>query len=150
MAVAGDALKTNITTLGPLVLPNSEQLIFFATLIRINLFKMKLKPYIPDFKLAFEQICVHAGEKAVLNELEKNLQLSNWHMEPSRMTLPPIWKHTEQLFGAKWHIQKPKGGLRGETAHGRSQLLNISSSSSFFKLLSKMPGLYLPGIHGVL
>ncbi|KAH9761978.1 3-ketoacyl-CoA synthase 11 [Citrus sinensis] len=50
MAVAGDALKTNITTLGPLVLPMSEQL-------------------------------------AVLDELEKNLQLSDWHMEPSRMTL---------------------------------------------------------------
>ncbi|KAH9760821.1 3-ketoacyl-CoA synthase 11 [Citrus sinensis] len=50
MAVAGDALKTNITTLGPLVLPMSEQL-------------------------------------AVLDELEKNLQLSDRHMEPSRMTL---------------------------------------------------------------
>ncbi|GFZ08399.1 3-ketoacyl-CoA synthase 11 [Actinidia rufa] len=33
MAVAGDALKTNITTLGPLVLPMSEQLLFFATAV---------------------------------------------------------------------------------------------------------------------
>ncbi|CAN0884859.1 3-ketoacyl-CoA synthase 1 [Linum grandiflorum] len=56
MAVAGDALKTNITTLGPLV-------------------------------LAFEHFCIHAGGRAVLDELEKNLQLSEWHMEPSRMTL---------------------------------------------------------------
>ncbi|KAL8543236.1 hypothetical protein ACS0TY_003954 [Phlomoides rotata] len=29
MAVAGNALKLNITTLGPLVLPVSEQLLFF-------------------------------------------------------------------------------------------------------------------------
>ncbi|GFY95867.1 3-ketoacyl-CoA synthase 4 [Actinidia rufa] len=33
MAIAGGALKTNITTLGPLVLPISEQLLFFATLL---------------------------------------------------------------------------------------------------------------------
>ncbi|XP_041003716.1 3-ketoacyl-CoA synthase 11 [Juglans microcarpa x Juglans regia] len=87
MAVAGDALKTNITTLGPLVLPMSEQLLFFATLVGKKLLKMKVKPYIPDFKLAFEHFCIHAGGRAVLDELEKNLQLSDWHMEPSRMTL---------------------------------------------------------------
>ncbi|KAH7657237.1 Very-long-chain 3-oxoacyl-CoA synthase protein [Dioscorea alata] len=87
MGVAGDALKTNITTLGPLVLPMSEQLLFFATLVGRKLLKMKIKPYIPDFKLAFEHFCIHAGGRAVLDELEKNLHLSDWHMEPSRMTL---------------------------------------------------------------
>lgn len=33
MAIAGHALKANITTLGPLVLPISEQLIFFSNLV---------------------------------------------------------------------------------------------------------------------
>nr|DAD36142.1 TPA_asm: hypothetical protein HUJ06_006782 [Nelumbo nucifera] len=87
MAVAGDALKTNITTLGPLVLPLSEQLMFFITLVRKKVLKSRVKPYIPDFKLAFEHFCIHAGGRAVLDELQKNLQLSDWHMEPSRMTL---------------------------------------------------------------
>ncbi|GAV69573.1 FAE1_CUT1_RppA domain-containing protein/ACP_syn_III_C domain-containing protein [Cephalotus follicularis] len=87
MAVAGEALKTNITTLGPLVLPMSEQLLFFVTLVARKVFNMKIKPYIPDFKLAFEHFCIHAGGRAVLDELEKNLELSEWHMEPSRMTL---------------------------------------------------------------
>ncbi|KAL2530372.1 3-ketoacyl-CoA synthase 11 [Forsythia ovata] len=87
MAVAGEALKTNITTLGPLVLPMSEQLLFFLTLVAKKVFKMKIKPYIPDFKLAFEHFCIHAGGRAVLDELEKNLELTEWHMEPSRMTL---------------------------------------------------------------
>ncbi|CAN4091822.1 unnamed protein product [Withania somnifera] len=87
MAVAGEALKTNITTLGPLVLPMSEQLLFFVALVARKIFKMKIKPYIPDFKLAFEHFCIHAGGRAVLDELEKNLELSEWHMEPSRMTL---------------------------------------------------------------
>ncbi|XP_039143501.1 LOW QUALITY PROTEIN: 3-ketoacyl-CoA synthase 11-like [Dioscorea cayenensis subsp. rotundata] len=87
MGVAGDALKTTLPLLGPLVLPMSEQLLFFATLVGRKLLKMKIKPYIPDFKLAFEHFCIHAGGRAVLDELEKNLHLSDWHMEPSRMTL---------------------------------------------------------------
>lgn len=87
MAVAGDALKTNITTLGPLVLPFSEQLMFLVTLGKKKLLKAKVKPYIPDFKLAFEHFCIHAGGRAVLDELQKNLNLGEWHMEPSRMTL---------------------------------------------------------------
>ncbi|KAF8388158.1 hypothetical protein HHK36_026824 [Tetracentron sinense] len=87
MAVAGEALKANITTLGPLVLPMSEQLLFFATLVGRKILKMKISPYIPDFKLAFEHFCIHAGGRGVLDELEKNLELTDWHMEPSRMTL---------------------------------------------------------------
>ncbi|XP_051210494.1 3-ketoacyl-CoA synthase 11-like [Lolium perenne] len=87
MAIAGGALKTNITTLGPLVLPVSEQLLFFATLAAKKLFNAKIKPYIPDFKLAFEHFCIHAGGRGVLDKMESSLQLSEWHMEPSRMTL---------------------------------------------------------------
>ncbi|GAB2267310.1 Protein Nef [Dionaea muscipula] len=87
MAIAGDALKTNITTLGPFVLPISEQLLFFFTLIAKKLLNVKVKPYIPDFKLAFDHFCIHAGGRAVIEELEKNLKLSAEHVEPSRMTL---------------------------------------------------------------
>lgn len=87
MAIAGGALKTNITTLGPLVLPLSEQLLFFATLVAKKLFNAKVKPYIPDFKLAFDHFCIHAGGRAVIDELEKNLQLLPVHVESSRMTL---------------------------------------------------------------
>lgn len=87
MAVAGDALKTNITTLGPIVLPITEQILFFVSLVMRKCSRTKIKPYIPDFKLAFEHFCIHAGGRGVLDEIEKNLQLSDWHMEPSRMTL---------------------------------------------------------------
>ncbi|CAN8284362.1 unnamed protein product [Cochlearia groenlandica] len=115
MEVGGEALKTNITTLGPLVLPFSEQLFFFAALLRrtfspaaskttsssssssseisktINGAKSSSsdisKPYIPDYKLAFEHFCFHAASKTVLEELQKNLGLSEENMEASRMTL---------------------------------------------------------------
>lgn len=87
IAVAGDAIKTNITTLGPLVLPVSEQLLFLTTKLAKKLFKKKIKTYVPDFKLAFRHFCIHAGGPAVLDAMEKNLQMTEWHMEPSRMTL---------------------------------------------------------------
>lgn len=91
--IGGEALKTNITTLGPLVLPFSEQLFFFATLVWRHLFGGAGSPtspkklYIPDYKLAFEHFCVHAASKTVLDELQKNLELSGNNMEASRMTL---------------------------------------------------------------
>lgn len=88
MTVAGEALKTNITTLGPLVLPISEQLLFFLSLVARRALRFKtVRPYIPDFKLAFKHLCIHAGGRGVLDELEKNLRLTERYMEPSRMTL---------------------------------------------------------------
>ncbi|KAK1591718.1 hypothetical protein Q3G72_012322 [Acer saccharum] len=112
MIVAGDALKTNITTLGPLVLPMSEQLLFFATLVAKKIFKMKIKPYIPDFKLAFEHFCIHAGGRAVLDELEKNLELSEWHMEPSRMTLNRFGNTSSSSLWYELAYSEAKGRIR--------------------------------------
>ncbi|KAL9660240.1 hypothetical protein QQ045_025053 [Rhodiola kirilowii] len=87
MAIAGEALKSNITTLGPLVLPASEKLLFLINLIGRKLFNAKWKPYIPDFTQAFDHFCIHAGGRAVIDEMQKNLQLSAEHVEASRMTL---------------------------------------------------------------
>ncbi|XP_068653645.1 3-ketoacyl-CoA synthase 11-like [Aristolochia californica] len=112
MAVAGDALKTNITTLGPLVLPMSEQLLFLGTLIGRKLFKRKIKPYIPDFRLAFEHFCIHAGGRAVLDELEKNLQLTDWHMEPSRMTLNRFGNTSSSSLWYELAYTEAKGRIR--------------------------------------
>lgn len=59
----GEALKANITTLSPLVLPLSEQMLFAVNMVaRKVLGKKRLRPYIPDFKLAFEHVCIHTGE----------------------------------------------------------------------------------------
>ncbi|CAI0448304.1 unnamed protein product [Linum tenue] len=85
--IGGEALKANITTLGPLVLPFSEQLLFFATLAWGYLFGNNRHPYIPDYKLAFEHFCVHAASKTVLDELQRNLELSDENVEASRMAL---------------------------------------------------------------
>eukprot|EP00252_Welwitschia_mirabilis_P008088 TRINITY_DN19796_c0_g1_i2.p1 TRINITY_DN19796_c0_g1~~TRINITY_DN19796_c0_g1_i2.p1 ORF type:complete len:517 (+),score=28.37 TRINITY_DN19796_c0_g1_i2:291-1841(+) len=112
MAIAGGALKTNITTLGPLVLPFSEQLLFFATLVARKLFNAKIKPYIPDFKLAFDHFCIHAGGRAVIDELEKNLQLLPVHVEASRMTLHRFGNTSSSSIWYELNYIESKGRMR--------------------------------------
>ncbi|KAL0799799.1 hypothetical protein Bca101_054974 [Brassica carinata] len=112
MAIAGDTLKTNITTLGPLVLPISEQILFFMTLVVKKLFNGKVKPYIPDFKLAFEHFCIHAGGRAVIDELEKNLQLSPVHVEASRMTLHRFGNTSSSSIWYELAYIEAKGRMR--------------------------------------
>lgn len=85
---SGEALKANITTMGPLVLPISEQMLFaFNLLMRKALGKKRLRPYIPDFKLAFEHVCIHTGGRGVIDEIEKQLSLTKDYVDPSRATL---------------------------------------------------------------
>lgn len=43
MRIAGHALKANITNLGPLVLPISEQLLFFANLVARKVLRLKVR-----------------------------------------------------------------------------------------------------------
>lgn len=112
MAIAGGALKTNITTLGPLVLPISEQLLFFATLIMKKFFNATVKPYIPDFKLAFDHFCIHAGGRAVIDELEKNLQLKQVHVEASRMTLHRFGNTLSSSIWYELAYTEAKGRMR--------------------------------------
>nr|CAD1826712.1 unnamed protein product [Ananas comosus var. bracteatus] len=87
MAIAGGALKVNITTIGPLVLPLSELILFFLSFAGRKLINPKWRPYVPDFTKAFEHFCIHAGGRAVIEELARNLRLSEEQVEASRMTL---------------------------------------------------------------
>ncbi|XP_059448827.1 3-ketoacyl-CoA synthase 20-like [Corylus avellana] len=112
MEAAGEVLKTNIITLGPLVLPMSEKLLFLASLVGRKIFKMKMKAYVPDFKLAFNHFCIHAGGRAVLDALEKNLELTDWHMEPSRMTLYRFGNTSSSSLWYELAYLEAKGRIR--------------------------------------
>lgn len=49
--------------------------------------KRRMKPYIPDFKLAFEHVCIHTGGRGVVEEIEKQLAMTPALMQPSKDTL---------------------------------------------------------------
>ncbi|KAL2522365.1 3-ketoacyl-CoA synthase 6 [Forsythia ovata] len=112
MIIAGEALKSNITTIGPLVLPASEQLLFLFTLIGRKIFNPKWKPYIPDFKQAFEHFCIHAGGRAVIDELQRNLQLSAEHVEASRMTLHRFGNTSSSSLWYELNYIEAKGRMK--------------------------------------
>ncbi|KAL5852383.1 hypothetical protein ACOSQ3_007501 [Xanthoceras sorbifolium] len=86
--VAGDALKANISSLGPLVLPFSEQFCYGIFMIcRKMRIPCRLRFYMPDFKKAFDHFCIHAGGRAIIQGIKKNLQLRDEDVEASKMTL---------------------------------------------------------------
>jgi len=103
--VAGKTMEKNLTMLGPQVLPISEQAkVVWSVIFRFmmkSLVKFLLKhgaedlaakipiskPYVPDFKRCIDHFCIHAGGRAVIDGIEKNMQLQDYHTEPSRDTL---------------------------------------------------------------
>jgi predicted naringenin-chalcone synthase len=104
--VAGKCMEKNLTMLGPSVLPLTEQSKVVISIVARYLMKtlskvmtkqlgmdkaaMKLpimKQYVPDFKSGIDHFCIHAGGRAVIDGIEKNLQLHPYHTEASRMTL---------------------------------------------------------------
>ncbi|XP_047067300.1 3-ketoacyl-CoA synthase 6-like [Lolium rigidum] len=113
MNIAGDALKANITAIGPLVLPASEQLLFALSFIARRVFGSKgIKPYLPDFRMAFEHFCIHAGGRAVIDELQKSLNLSDEHVEASRMALHRFGNTSSSSLWYELAYIEAKGRMR--------------------------------------
>jgi len=121
--VAGNAMKINLTNLGPHVLPMTEQLRVVLSIVGR---RFGYKRYVPDFKSAIDFFCIHAGGRAVLDGIEKNLRLLPDDMLPSRTVLhergntssSSIWYELE-------YIEKHKPLRRGH------QVLQLAFGSGF-------------------
>ncbi|AQL02937.1 3-ketoacyl-CoA synthase [Zea mays] len=112
MTIAGNALKANITAMGPLVLPASEQLLFALSFIARKVLSGKFKPYIPDFRTAFDHFCIHAGGRAVIDELQRSLKLSDEQVEASRMALHRFGNTSSSSLWYELAYIEAKGRMR--------------------------------------
>ncbi|KAG6482005.1 3-ketoacyl-CoA synthase 11-like [Zingiber officinale] len=115
MAVAADALRINLTTLGPLILPTSEKLLYVAKWLAGRVMSNKggvTNAYVPDFTRAVEHVCIHTGGRAVVEEMGRCLRLTEWHLEPSRMTL---YRFGNTSSSSVWYVlayTEAKGRVR--------------------------------------
>lgn len=69
--VAGKTMEKNLTMLGPLVLPWSEQVKVAFSIVKKLIGKKvlgkKFGVYVPDFKRGVDHFCIHAGGRAVID-----------------------------------------------------------------------------------
>jgi len=86
LPIVEKGLTLNLTHLGSIVLPLDEQLKYVFSLLKKKLGLSK-QLYTPNFKKAIQHFCIHAGGRAIIDGLEKTLELEEKHVAPSRSTL---------------------------------------------------------------
>jgi len=135
--VAGKTMEKNFTTLGPYVLPLQEQAKVAIAIATRFLFKHlskmfntkkfpSVRLYVPDFKRGIDHFCIHAGGRAVIDGIEKNMKLEKYHTEPSRMTLlnygntssSSIWYELEYIMETQTSNPLKKGDRVLQVAFG--------------------------------
>ena len=115
--VAGRALQKNMTKMGPLVLPVSEQVRFAFNYVARALLPPSSAPppYTPDFKKAFDHFCLHAGGRGVIEGLSKQLALPAEKAAPSFNSL--YWygnTSSASLWYALGYIEAVQGVAAGD------------------------------------
>ncbi|CAK9113027.1 unnamed protein product [Durusdinium trenchii] len=116
--VAGRAMRQNFVQLGPHVLPVREQAKVLCNhfLVRVlSIAKERGWPlasrfatpegYTPNFSKGIDHFCIHAGGRAVIEGVQKNLKLSDRQIRPSVQTLhdwgntssSSIWYETDWI-----------------------------------------------------
>lgn len=114
MEIAAEALKANMRQLGPLVLPYYEQILYLLNrfLFYENAGKGTAREYVPNFKRAFNHICIHSGGKAVIRAVEKGLNLPPETVEPSKMTLYRFGNTSSSSTWYQFQYLESKGRMK--------------------------------------
>jgi len=125
--IAGKCMTKNLTQLGPLILPLSEQARVLGSMVRRWLKgKGSGALYVPSFKSAIHFFCIHAGGRAVLDGIEKNLSLDPGDIAPSRSVLHDKGNtSSSSIWYELRHIEENKDMRRGH------KILQLAFGSGF-------------------
>lgn len=133
--VAGKCMEKNFTMLGPRILPWGEQLAVVWSLLQIKFCKWYgwdhsiYKPYVPDFTKAVEHFCIHAGGRAVIDGVERQLRLAPYHVEASRQTLN---RYGNTSSSSIWYeLQYIQEEQTSNTLHRGDRVLQVAFGSGF-------------------
>ncbi|KAF5196475.1 3-ketoacyl-CoA synthase [Thalictrum thalictroides] len=110
--VAGMGLKEHITVLAPRVLPLSQLVSYAYSFLVSKLSRDEAKPIVPDFTTAFDHMCIHTGGKAVIDQVQRVLQLSEDITEPARMTLHRFGNTSSSLVFYELAYLEAKGRIK--------------------------------------
>jgi 3-ketoacyl-CoA synthase len=137
VSVAGQAMKHNFVQLGPYVLPIREQIkTLYNRFVIAIVQKVKKqydidwlkapRAYMPNFAKGIDHFCIHAGGRAVIDGVQKNLGLQEHHILPSKQTLYD-WGNTSSSsiwYEAEW-IERFGNLKRGD------RVLQVAFGSGF-------------------
>ena len=140
----GRAMLINLTRIAPRVLPLSEIARYGLDWLRrrTSAAYRAAHPhaYVPNFRAAFDHFCIHAGGRAIIDGIEKNLHLTEDDCMPSRATLyrygnassSSVWDEMNYIEGRG--LQK-KGDRTFQIAFGSG----LKCNTVVWKALHTMP-----------
>jgi len=117
------------------VLPIRELVWTFFSQVAVNVMSKAKKagwnvnvprPYVPNFAKGIDHFCIHAGGRAVIDGVQKNLGLQENHVAPSKQTLHD-WGNTSSSsiwYEAEW-IERFGNLKRGD------RILQVAFGSGF-------------------
>ena len=136
LVVASEIIKSNIATLAPLILPTSERFLYLVNYL-IRYFHMaNIEPYVPSFKHAMDHFFPHVGGKPILDQVEKNLRMSEKQMEASRMTFHRFGNTSSSSVWYELAYAEAKGRIkRGDRVWQIAYGSGFKCSSAFWKAI---------------
>ncbi|XP_021853439.2 3-ketoacyl-CoA synthase 12-like [Spinacia oleracea] len=138
---AARCLANNLKELAPKILPTREVVRFgVAVMVRRFISGPNHKPVI-NFKTGVQHFCLHTGGKTVIDDLGENLKLSEYDLEPARMTLHRFGNTSaSSLWYVLGYMEAKKRLKRGERVLMVSFGAGFKCNSCLWEVLRDLDG----------